>query len=155
MFFTHRIGAGDCGIADALGLIFLPIPLGHLPGCVRGVVGNVAEKRPFVVRLDELNCCICKCVDDKPLRLHDCAIVFKGGVKVIIPVTRTKTKKLIKTLPVRVMGLLRTVVPFSECARRIPRAFKQLRDGNLVRTHDFMSACHAVHPGADVVTARE
>ena len=153
--FAHRIGTGDCGIVDALGLIFPPIPLRDLPGSVWRVVGDVAEKRALVVHLDKLNCRICQRIDDKPIRLHHRTVVIEGGVKVIVPVPSTKAKKLIETLPVRVVGVLRAVVPFAECACHVPRAFQQLGDSDLVRPHDFMPACHAVHPGADVVAPRE
>ncbi len=88
---------------------------------MRRIVRQIAEKGPIFILLDERQGVVGQIVDDVSLSSDDFAVVFEDRIEVVAPVARAEAVILIESAAVRMVGVLRAVVPFAECRRGVAR----------------------------------
>ncbi|MBA7606620.1 hypothetical protein ES703_13770 [subsurface metagenome] len=149
--FGHGIGAGGL-IIQALGLVFVKIPVRYLPRRVGRVVGQVTEKGALPVLLDEGHGRIGQHVADIALGFNGLAVAIQGSVEIIVPVASTETKELVEALTVGVVGIMRAVVPLTKASGCITGLFEDLGVGDLIAAHILLATSDTVRASAEAVS---
>ena len=82
--------------------------------------------------LDERDGVVGEVVGDEALAVHELPVVLQRRVEVVAPVAGGEAVVLVEAAAVRMVGLLRAVVPFAEGARGVAGGLEDLRDRLLV-----------------------
>src|SRR5262245_55294177 len=105
---------------------------------MRRVVSEVAEERLVAFRADELQCGVGQHISDEAFRLHDAPILFEPGVEIVVPMPKVEPEAFVKTLPVRRVGVMLSVVPFAEESRAVTSGAQGFGNRHLFGPHRLL-----------------
>src|SRR5205085_2768529 len=110
----------------------------HAKGRVRCVVGDVAEKGPRLVFLDERQRMIREIIGHEALAAGEPVIVLQWRIEILAPVTGRETVVFLETARVRMVGPLAAIVPFAKGTRRVTGRLEGLGNGALVEVEPLL-----------------
>ena len=138
-------------------LELIPPTIRHLHGAVWRIIGNIG-KEGFLIfdrAIDEVHRFGCEIVDTKALPFDQFSISFHQGIVVMPPMPGTKSIEIIKPSAKRMVWILHTIVPFTECTRRISCSFEKIRNCGLIQVHALSTCGCTVYPTPDMVSTRQ
>ena len=126
---------------------------GHRERRVGRVVRQITQEGLISVFLDKRQGVVGQIVDDESFSSHDFAVVFEYRVEIMPPVPGAEAVEIVETACVGMVGILRSVVPFSKSRGRIAGGLERLADCFLVEVQTFGPGRYASHAAAWMVSA--
>ena len=83
---------------------------------MREIVGNVTEKRALLILLDEGHGMVGQIICYEAVAPDHFPVVIHLGVEIVPPMPRAKPIKFLKSARIRVIRVLRSVMPFPKSA---------------------------------------
>ena len=108
--------------------------VGYLKWRVWDIVGEITEEglTAFDICRHKIHGAVCTLIGQISRSAREFAIVLEFGVEILPPVSGTEPKKLVKSPCVRVIGMLRSIVPLAISARGVSSGFEHIGYGGLV-----------------------
>src|SRR5205823_6840151 len=111
------------------------------------------EERPITMLVDEPDGPVGQVVGDEPIAGHQLAVVVERRVEVMPPVSGREAVVLVEPAAVRVVRILRPVVPLAEAGGGVAGGLELVGDRLLIEVEAFAAGGDVADATAGVVAA--